>query len=300
MGDPVRAITAAVCTYGDAPHLFRALGSLVEQRLPEGLTLETLCVDNNPQPKVALPAPLACKVRVIREPAAGLSRARNKAIAEACGDTVAFLDDDAVALPEWTAALAQSFERTGAWCVGGRILPEWPEGEPSWLPPQLRSLLSLVDLGSETLVLRGPVFPCGVNMAVRRFALDRVGTFRASLGRRPGSLLSGEEIDLFRRVLRAGGEVAYTPDAVVRHIIPASRLSPKYLRSRAWWEGKSLALIDRLNEGRPYAAAIALARAGLALIREPFAYVAGGRELAICRARKAAGYWAGLFTPIED
>ena len=292
---PVRTITAAICTYGDAPHLLRALTSLVRQELSDEVTLEILCVDNNPHPRIALPESLAA-VRVVREPMAGLSRARNKAVAEARGDTVAFLDDDAVALPGWAAALASAFEQTGAWCAGGRVLPEWPGVEPAGLPPQLRSLLSLVDLGGETRALRGPVFPCGANMAVRRFVFDRVGSFSASLGRRPGSLLSGEEIDLFRRVLREGGTVVYAPDAVVRHIIPASRLRPEFLRSRAWWEGKSLALLDRLDRGWPYAAAMALARAGLALAREPLVYLAGGhRELAICRARKAAGYWAGLF-----
>lgn len=300
----VRGITAAVCTYGEAPHLLRALASLAEQQLPDGPALEILCVDNNPAARAALPEPLASRVRVVREPVAGLSRARNAAVAHAQHDTIAFLDDDAAAQPGWAAALAQAFEPTDTWCAGGRVLPEWPGEEPLWLDARLRYLLGLLDLGDDARSLRGPVFPCGANMAVRRFALDRIGPFRESLGRKPGSLLSGEEIDLFRRAIRAGGTVIYAPDAVVHHIVPSSRLSPGFLRRRAWWEGNTLARLDRLSEGWPLAAGSALARTALALVREPATRLAAwanrrSPELAVCRARKVIGYWAGLFAPID-
>lgn len=301
---PVRALTIAVCTYGEAPHLAEALESVVEQEPPARLRVEILCVDNNPAPRVTLARGLADRVRVVREPTPGLSRARNTAVAHASGDTIAFLDDDAIAAPGWIAALAQGLERTGAWCLGGRVLPRWPSEPPAWLHPQLHYLLSIVDLGDEIRELRGPVFPCGANLAIRKAAFERLGLFRPELGRRPGSLLSGEEVDLFRRAVRAGGTVAYTPHAVVHHIIPASRLKPEFLRSRAWWEGKTLAFLDRIHRGWAFALAMALARAGLAAVREPPAWVAARRaglpsELAICRMKKALGYWAGLLAPIR-
>ncbi len=304
-GDAIRVMTVAICTYGEAPHLAEALASVAEQDVPAGLRVEILCVDNNPAPRVALPDGLAHRVRVVREPRSGLSRARNAAIAHAAGDAVAFLDDDAVAAPGWAAALAQGLERTGAWCLGGCVLPRWPGEEPTWLDPRLRYLLSIVDLGDEARSLGGPIFPCGANLAFRRSVFEQVGPFRPELGRRPGSLLSGEEIDLFRRVLRAGGTVAYTPRAVVHHIIPASRLTPAFLRRRAWWEGKTLALLDRLHNGWVYALAMAVVRAGLAAVREPVAYLTARRagvppELPICRAKKVLGYWAGLFAPIRE
>ncbi len=304
-GEPIRTLTVAVCTYGEAPHLAEALGSLAEQEIPAGLRVDILCVDNNPAPRVVLPPALADRVRVIPEPTAGLSRARNAAVAHAAGDAIAFLDDDAVAAPGWAAAMARDLERTGAWCLGGRVWPRWPGDEPAWLHPHLRYLLSVVDLGDEIRYLRGPVFPCGANLAVRRATFERVGLFRPELGRRPGSLLSGEEIDLFRRVLRAGGTVAYTPNAVVHHVIPASRLTPTFLRRRAWWEGKTVALLDRLDRGWAYALMAAAARPGLALAREPVAALSAWRdgrapELAVCRVHKVLGYWAGLFAPLRD
>lgn len=304
-GDAARVMTVAICTHGQALHLAEALTSVADQDLPADLRMEILCVDNNPVPRVALPDGLAHRVRVVHEPTPGLSRARNAAIAHAMGDTLAFLDDDAVAAPGWAAAMAFGLDRTGAWCLGGRVLPRWPGEEPTWLEPRLRDLLSIVDLGDDIRYLRGPIFPCGANLAIRRSVFEQVGLFRPELGRRPGSLLSGEEIDLFRRVLRAGGVVAYTPHAVVHHIIPASRLTPTFLRRRAWWEGKTLALLDRLHRGWAYALAIAIARAGLAVVREPAAWALARRagyppELAICRTQKVLGYWAGLIAPARE
>ncbi len=303
--DPVRSLTAAVCTHGQAPHLLRALTSLAEQRWPAAATLEILCVDNNARPRVSLPDDLAARVRVIHEPTPGLSRARNAAVERTESDAVAFIDDDAVAAPGWAAALARAFEQTGAWCVGGRVLPEWPEGKSARPHPGLHYLLSLLDLGDDVQTLRGPVFPCGANLAIRRFAFERVGRFRTSLGRRPDSLLSGEETEFLRRVQRAGGTIAYAPDAVVHHIVPASRLDAAYLRNRAWWEGKTMAILDRLDRGALYAAGTAALRTGLALLREPITLLSAAgsssrRMLAVCRLHKTAGYWAGLFTPLGD
>ena len=303
--EPVRSVTAAICTHGEAPHLVRALISLVEQQVPDAITLDILCVDNNPKPRVALPQGLASRARIVHQPTPGLSRARNAAVRDTTGDAVAFLDDDAVAMPGWIAALVKAFERTGAWCVGGRVLPEWPVGREGELDSRLHYLLSLLDLGDEAQTLRGPVFPCGTNMAIRRAAFDRIGAFHTRLGRTPGSLLSGEETELFRRARKAGGTIAYAPDAAVRHMIPASRLDAAYLKNRAWWEGKTVALLDRLDRGVAYAVGMAAMRTGLALVREPVTLLAAlasrsKRTLAVCRLYKMAGYWAGLFAPLQN
>lgn len=303
--EPVRSVTAAICTHGEAPHLLRALKSLAEQHVPDPITLEILCVDNNPKPRVSLPGDLAARVRIAHEPTPGLSHARNAAVRDTTSDAVAFIDDDAVAMPGWAAAMARAFERTGAWCVGGRVLPEWPEGESARPHPALHYLLSLFNLGDDIQTLQGPIFPCGANLAVRRAAFDRIGAFHTLLGRTPGSLLSGEETEFFRRVRRAGGTIAYAPDAVVHHIIPVSRLDAAYLRNRAWWEGKTLAMLDRLDRGAAYAVGMAAMRAGLALVREPLTLLSGAAEssrrtLAVCRLYKVAGYWAGLFAPLKD
>ena len=59
------------------------------------------------------------------EPIQGLSRARNRGLAECDTDIVAFLDDDAIPAPDWLGLLMEPFadEKTGA-STGKVITPE--------------------------------------------------------------------------------------------------------------------------------------------------------------------------------
>ena len=102
------SLTIAICTHDRPALLERALESVVGQvAAPD----EILVVDNAPSRDVTrqlvrgrFPA-----VRYVAEPVPGLDFARNRALAEAHGDIVCFLDDDAVAAPDWADALRRNF-----------------------------------------------------------------------------------------------------------------------------------------------------------------------------------------------
>ena len=98
----------------------RALASLLAQQEPPA---EILVVDNAPDdPRVrALVSVEFPTVRYLREPTPGLDFCRNCALREATSDVVAFLDDDAVADPGWSAALAAPFAAPEVGAVTGRV-----------------------------------------------------------------------------------------------------------------------------------------------------------------------------------
>ncbi|MEF8977021.1 MAG: glycosyltransferase family 2 protein, partial [Halapricum sp.] len=60
----------------------------------------------------------------------GLLEARNHGAEAASGDVVAFIDDDAVADPEWVAQLVEAYERRDAIAAGGKMVPKWVAGKP--------------------------------------------------------------------------------------------------------------------------------------------------------------------------
>jgi GT2 family glycosyltransferase len=68
----------------------------------------------------------------------------------------------------------------------------------------------------------------GCNMAVRRRALERIGNFDTRLGP-PWS--SSEDLDLARRIVRAGMRIGYMPQAVVYHEVDPARLTKEYFRT---------------------------------------------------------------------
>jgi len=114
--------TVAICTHNRSHVIGRAVeGALREVRSSgaELLVVDTASTDATQATLAGMQAP---DMRVVREPELGLSAARNRALAEARGAVVAFLDDDAVPRAGWLAALLAAYERTDVACAGGWIL----------------------------------------------------------------------------------------------------------------------------------------------------------------------------------
>jgi len=245
------AITIAICTYNRCAALEETLASLLAVRMPDGLPIEILVVDNNSTDGtkdaverfgVVQPG----TIRYVFEPRQGLSHARNAAIAYARAPVLAYVDDDVLFHPHWLLALLERFAADpDLMCLGGRVVPVFEGGQPSWLTPYLASAYGELDAGSEPRPLRYPEHPYGLNMAFRREVLDALGGFDPRLGRSGARLLSGEETELFARAHRAGLKTGYTPDAVVFHRIPRSRATRSWALRRYYWAGVSRAIMHR-------------------------------------------------------
>jgi hypothetical protein len=129
--------------------------------------------------------------------------------------------------------------------VGGRVLPLWESAPPRWLPRtngQLWAVIALLDYGPEP-VRYGRRVPLGVNMAIRRAALERVGGFDPRIGRKAGTLLGQEVREWCLRAHAAGLTGYYVPEIVVQHLIPVDRLTRKYFRRWFYWRGISRAML---------------------------------------------------------
>ena len=186
--------------------------------------------------------------RVVPEPVAGLSRARNRGVAEATGDVVLFLDDDALAPRGWVAAHLAAYRRDPATtAVGGPVVLTWPDGRPHWLTPGLEHWYSALDHGDDAGPFPQPDGPYGANMSVRRSALDEAGGFAERLGRRGRSLLSGEEAELWQRLWASGGTIVYDPATLVLHRVAATRSTRRWLIRRGWGQGRSNARLGAMT-----------------------------------------------------
>ncbi|MBN2622870.1 MAG: glycosyltransferase, partial [Acidimicrobiales bacterium] len=178
--------------------------------------------------------------RMVSEPVAGLSRARNRGVAAARGDVVLFIDDDALAPRGWAAAHLVAYDRDpDVVGVGGPVVLRWPDGRPSWLAPRLEHWFSALDHGDVPTAFPPPHGPYGTNMSLRRAAFTAAGGFDERLGRRGRSLVSSEEADLFARVWATGGRVAYEPAALVLHGVGGDRLRRRWVLRRGWAQGRS-------------------------------------------------------------
>lgn len=243
-------ISAVVCTHDRSELLARALESLCRQSLPED-DFEVLVIDNASTDDTKAVARSICAGRAnfayVYEPVLGLSSARNRALREACGRYVAFLDDDAVAEPEWLQETLAAFAEVEPKpvCVGGKTLPNWQGPRPLWLHDTLLQSLSIIDWSDEAFFVEPPFFLVGANIAFDRALILKVGGFDESLGRVGKVLLCSEETDLVNRIREAGHPIYYEPKAVVSHLVSRSRLTKAWHFERAKWYGISDGLIRR-------------------------------------------------------
>jgi glucosyl-dolichyl phosphate glucuronosyltransferase len=244
-------ISVVVCAFTPdrIPVLDEALDSLAAQSRPP---LEViLVIDHSPEllaeaerrwPRV--------KVLANRE-RQGLSGARNTGVEEARGDVVAFLDDDAVAQPDWLERIAAAYRDPRVLGAGGTVRPRWVEGKPDWFPPEFDWVVGCTHSGMprETEPVRNLV---GANMSFRRSALEEVGGFSHELGR-VGTLPVGcEETDLSIRIGQRWpqAEIVYDPAAGVDHVVPAARGRAGYFLERCSAEGRSKAVLTQLVGSR--------------------------------------------------
>jgi glycosyltransferase involved in cell wall biosynthesis len=228
-----------LCTYNRSRLLADALAALVAQ--VDAPPFEVVVVDNNSTDATAEVIDRFAAtgmVRRVREPAQGLSHARNRGIAVAGADILAFTDDDVRVEPTWVRSLMRAFvEHPDVDMVGGKVEPEWDADPPPWLPQAGHAPLALVDYGPAPFRIAAAEPRCliGANVAIRRRALERVRGFSPRLQRVGNGIGSTEDHDLQRRLLDAGGSALYDPRIVAHALVPRERLSKHY--HRAWHQG---------------------------------------------------------------
>jgi len=248
-------ISVILPTKDRGPAIDQTLDALLAQDLPRS-DFEVLIVDNASSPDNARALQAWSErhpelLRYVPEPEPGLNHARNKGIAEARGELLAFLDDDAIAPPYWLRELLAVFEtHPAAFAVGGRIVSQFTSPPPDWLDERFAIYLSDFERGDEVRSLHYDDYPRGANMAFRKQAFEACGVFAPCLDRKGDLLLSNGDIEMCYRVEQAGHDVLYAPAADVRHLIRGDRLDVDWFARRAYWQGRSQALFERMHFGR--------------------------------------------------
>src|SRR5437870_633079 len=113
--------------------------------------------------------------------------------------------------------------------VGGPVAPRWEHLAPRWLRfddrgyGRLGAPLALLNYGDKREQL-GRRTLLGANLAVRREVIQHVGGFAPHLGKIRGTLRSGEDHELCRRIQAAGFQAIYDPTVLVHHFVPVHRM----------------------------------------------------------------------------
>jgi glycosyltransferase involved in cell wall biosynthesis len=241
-------LDVVIPTYNRANLLSKTLDSLLRVSPPPNLEVSITVVDNNSKDETEQVV-RRYAVRYVFEPKPGRSNALNAGIDQSGGDLVAMIDDDEEIAPSWYVKIADAFSDVELDFIGGPYEPKFEVPPPKWLTGNLRGAVGWMDFGPTTQPY-GSEFQgllLGGNVVIRRAMLARVGPYDTSIGRTGKRLMTGEDDDMYARLLKAGARGMYCPDLVVYHWIPATRLSKQYLRKWTFWAGASEGIRERSN-----------------------------------------------------
>jgi glycosyltransferase involved in cell wall biosynthesis len=276
-------ISVVICAFTDKrwDDIDAAVESVRHQTLPAHEII--LSVDHNPDLFVRLQAALPDVHVVENAEGRGLSGGKNTGVSYASGDVVAFLDDDAVASPQWLESFAAAYSDPDVVGVGGRTISLWPgsasareladqlvagkslqghdgdphlRGDPAgafevgtgvrprWFPDEFEWTVG----GTYRGMVHGPVRNVlGGNASFRREAFAVAGGFNSEIGRTHASTrpLGCEETEFCIRLgQRMPGSIQlYESNAVIWHRVPVERTRFLYFRQRCYAEGLSKALV---------------------------------------------------------
>jgi len=228
-----RSIDICICTFR-RPELADTLRSIAALEKPAGFEIGVVIADNDDGPTAQelvkiLAQELKLPIRYRHAPARNISVARNACLDASVSDFVAFIDDDETASAGWLVELMAAADAKGATAVLGPVRAHYRQDAPAWMRKG--------DFHSTLPVwVRGEIrtgYTCNVLLRMadaslrgRRFSLARGQT-------------GGEDTEFFDQMVKAGGRIAFAPDAFVDELVPRARAAFDWLRRRRFRFGQT-------------------------------------------------------------
>jgi glycosyltransferase involved in cell wall biosynthesis len=229
-------LSIIICSYNRASYISDALTSLYCQSA--GLNaFEVIIVDNNStdNTKEVYTAWRQTnnngQFTFISETKQGASFARNTGAAIAKGQWVCFMDDDAVATPNYVENILKHIHnKPDAVGFGGRIIPKYIPSEPKWMSYYVSSLVGNFDYAPIACAFENGKYPLESNMIVKKSVYDQIGGFNVNLPGVVGTLrIGGEGKELFYKILALGHIIYYDPAICVHHVVEVKKLTSEYM-----------------------------------------------------------------------
>lgn len=245
MTQAINELSVIICAYTEKrwDDLVTAVESVQRQTLSPREII--IVIDHNPALLKRVQEHIANVIVVENTETRGLRGARNCGVAIAKGQIIAFLDDDAVAAPDWLMLLCEGYSNPQILGTGGAVKPFWVEGQPAWFPEEFYWVVgcSYKGMPLTNTTIRNPI---GANMSFLREVFDTVGNFHSetvSVGPRHAG--GCEETELCIRAHQRWPQrvFLYLPQASILHRVPYNRSCWRYFCARCYAEGLSKAIL---------------------------------------------------------
>jgi len=232
MTDTIEHISVCICTYKRPRLLHRLLEALRDQDTSGVFTYSIVVADNDHLQSAEtvvreFAAASSIPIRYCVEPRQNIPLTRNKAIENADGDFIAFIDDDEFPTRGWLQTLFNACKEYDVDGVIGPVKRHFDQQPPQW-------------------VVRGnfyerPTYPTGLVIDWRKGRTNNVLLSRRlfEAGGHPfrPEFRTGEDQDFFGRMIEKGHVFIWCNEAVAYESVPPIRWKRTFLLRRALLQG---------------------------------------------------------------
>ncbi len=226
-------ISVCICTYKRPVFLSRLLRELQHQITEKLFTYSIVVVDNDYKQSAkevvaSIKKEVLIKIDYDNEPEKNFALVRNKAVNNATGNLIAFIDDDELPLKDWLLNLYKALYKYSADGVLGPVKPEYEKEPPKWIIKgrfcertsfKTGNKLSLNDTRTGNVLLKSDIFKDHANMFDARF-----GT-------------GSEDSAFFDNLIKKGHVFIACNEAPVYETVPPERMKTTYFIKRAFLDG---------------------------------------------------------------
>lgn len=260
-------ISVCICTFNRANLLKRLLLELTRQETGGLFTYSAVVADNDAaesaKPTIEeIRSTSSLPVKYCVEPQRGIARTRNRVIANAEGDYVAFIDDDEFPVSNWLLTLLQTCDEYGVDGVFGPVKRHFDVTPPTWMK---KSRFYERRVNPTGMSVEWPEARTGNVLLKRKILTEDQSPFRPEFK-------VGEDQDFFRRKMEKGYKFVWSAEAVAYEVVPPARWNRLYLMKKALLRGGCAALQPSCGTASILKSLVALPMYAVAL---PFAFLLG-------------------------
>jgi len=225
-------ICVCICTFKRPDLLERLLKELASQDTGGQFTYSVVVVENDclrsaESCVLKFAAASEIPIRYCVEPRQNIALARNKAIENANGDFIAFIDDDEFPAKNWLLSSFQACEKYQVDGVVGPVKRHFDKKPPKWVV--------------EGNFYERPTYATGFVIdwsqgRTNNVLLRRQAIFPGEQPFRP-EFRSGEDQDFFRRAIARGHAFVWCNEAQVFEVVPPVRWNRTFMLRRALLQG---------------------------------------------------------------
>jgi glycosyltransferase involved in cell wall biosynthesis len=224
--------------------LFNLLSKLQDQVTENQFTYSAVVVDNDSKQSAHdtvtdWKQKSTIEIHYFCEPEQNIARTRNKAIANASGNFIAFIDDDEFPDNTWLINLFNAINKYKCAGILGPVKPYFEETPPQWI---IKSRICERSSFLTGTILKNPIQTRTGNVLLsKELFINKAIHFNPQFGR-----TGGEDVDFFKRMMINGFTFIWCNEASVYEIVPQERFKKCYYLKRALLRGEVNAVNSRL------------------------------------------------------